>query len=87
MSWIGRYKAQQNTTNHEWCEYSLLNIASVIDMEPALLVCYDFHPAWISNHILSKVWDEITYHFPNFNSATVEVCYWIIDLIGPTISP
>ena len=30
-------------------------------------------PAWISNHMLSKVWDEITYPFLNVNGATVEV--------------
>ena len=24
----------------------------------------------------SNVWDEITYPFPNFNGATVEVCEW-----------
>ena len=30
-------------------------------------------PAWISNYIHYKVWDEITYPFLNFNSATVEV--------------
>ena len=30
-------------------------------------------PAWISNHIQYKVWDEITYSFLNFNGATVEV--------------
>ena len=30
-------------------------------------------PAWISNYMLSKVWDEITYPFLNFNGATVEV--------------
>ena len=24
-------------------------------------------PAWISNHTPSKMWDEITYPFPNFN--------------------
>ena len=29
----------------------------------------------------TKMWDEITYPFPNFNSATVEVCEWIIDSI------
>ena len=28
---------------------------------------------WISNHMPSKVWDEITYPFLNFNGATVEV--------------
>ena len=39
-------------------------------------------PAWISNHILSKVWDEITYPFPNFNACTVEVWEWISDFIS-----
>ena len=29
--------------------------------------------AWISNHKPSKVWDEITYPFLNFNGCTVEV--------------
>ena len=33
--------------------------------------------AWISNHIPNKLWNEITYPFPNFNGATVEVCEWI----------
>ena len=30
-------------------------------------------PAWISNYMPSKVWDEITYPFLNFNGCTVEV--------------
>ena len=30
-------------------------------------------PAWISNHLSGKVWDEITYQFLNFNGVTVEV--------------
>ena len=25
----------------------------------------------------SKVWDEITYPFPNFNGATIEVREWM----------
>ena len=28
-----------------------------------------------------KVWDEITYPFPNYNSATVEVSEWISNFI------
>ena len=32
-----------------------------------------FIPAWISNYIYYKVWDEIAYPFLNFNGATVEV--------------
>ena len=32
-------------------------------------------PAWIGNCILSKVWYEITYPFPNFNSCSPhEIC-------------
>ena len=34
-------------------------------------------PAWLSNHMLSKICDEVTYSFPNFNSCTVEVWEWI----------
>ena len=34
-------------------------------------------PAWISNHMRSKVWDKITYPLPNFIGATVEVWEWI----------
>ena len=34
-------------------------------------------PAWMSNYNHYKVQDEITYPFPNFNGATVEVWEWI----------
>ena len=34
--------------------------------------CLAFTPG-ISNHMPSKVWDEITYPFLTFNGATVEV--------------
>ena len=30
-------------------------------------------PAWIGNHMPSKAWDEITYLFPSFNGATVNL--------------
>ena len=30
-------------------------------------------PVWISNHTPNKMWDEITYQFPNFNGCTVRV--------------
>ena len=30
-------------------------------------------PAWISDYIRYKVWNETTYPSPNFNGATVEV--------------
>ena len=38
-------------------------------------------PTCISNYIHYKVWDKITYPFPNFNSCTVEVWEWISNFI------
>ena len=38
-------------------------------------------PAWISNHVSSKVWYEISYPMPNFNSYTTEVSEWISNFI------
>ena len=37
---------------------------------------------WITNHMPSKVWDESTYQFPNFNGNTVEVWEGISNLIS-----
>ena len=42
------------------------------------LTCFNFNP---SNSIHYKVWNEITYPFPNFNSATVEVWERISNFI------
>ena len=36
-----------------------------------------FNSTWISNYNHYNVWDEISYPFPNFNGATVEVWEWI----------
>ena len=38
-------------------------------------------PACRSNCMPSKVWDKITYPFPNFNGCTVEVWEWISNFI------
>ena len=35
--------------------------------------------AWISNHMPSKVWDDIPYPFPNCNGCTVDLWEWISD--------
>ena len=43
---------------------------------------YDDPVAWISNYTHHKVWDEITYPFPNFNGAAVEVWEWINNFIS-----
>ena len=39
-------------------------------------------PAWISNYILSKVWDKITYPLQNFGGWNNEVCEWIGNFIA-----
>ena len=41
----------------------------------------DLIPAWISNCTQYIMWGEITYPFPNFNGATVEVWEWISNFI------
>ena len=38
-------------------------------------------PAWISNHMLTKVWHEITYQFPNFNGSSKPIAHFILDVI------
>ena len=40
-------------------------------------------PVWISNHMPSKVKDEITDPFPNFNGCTVKVWQWISNFPTP----
>ena len=39
----------------------------------------DTTPAWISNHMLSKMWHETTYPIRNFYGANVEVWEWIYN--------
>ena len=36
---------------------------------------------WISIHMSSKVYDEITYQFLNFNGCTIDVYEWISNFI------
>ena len=38
-------------------------------------------PAWISNYLPNKVWDEINYPFPNFKGCTIEVWEWRSNFI------
>ena len=52
-----------------------------ITQGPILITMINFYPAWISNYIHSKVWDEITYRFPSSNGCTAEVWEWISDFI------
>ena len=38
-------------------------------------------PAWISNHLPSKVWNEIAHPFPNLSGTTIEVWERISNFI------
>ena len=46
-----------------------------------LLTWFNFIPTWICNHTPSKVWDENTDPFQNFNGSTVEVWEGISSFI------
>ena len=49
---------------------------------PPILTWINFIiPAWISNYIRCKVWIEITYPLPNFNSAATKVWEWRSNFI------
>ena len=76
-----------SAVNMTFISYSIITIATdflAMQGARAHFSCGPFYwhgltliPAWISNHMPSKVWGEITYPFPNFNGCTVEVWEWI----------
>ena len=41
----------------------------------------NFIPAWINSHIPCRVWDKITFPFPNFNGITAEDWEWMSKFI------
>ena len=51
----------------KWC------VMGYCFLGPLLLTWFNLIPTWMSNYIHFNVWDEITYPFLNFNSATIEV--------------
>ena len=50
-----------------------LLVTSCLHVAPFTNMVLNLTPAWISNHTPSKMWDEVTYPFINFNGATVDV--------------
>ena len=45
-----------------------INVSIILIFLGTLLsTWFNFNPVWINNHIPKKVWDEITYKFPNGN--------------------
>ena len=51
---------------HSWTKAVCMTASPPSYLQPLFLT-------WISNYMLGKVWDEITYPFLNFNGCTVEV--------------
>ena len=60
---------------------SLINMIFVNTRCPFYLHGLTLTPAWISYHIHHKMWNEITYPFPNFNGATIELWEWVNNFI------
>ena len=65
--------------------FSLPNVLSVNMAVGLLGLFYEYGlnsiRAGLSNHMPSKVWDEIIYPFPNFNGAVDEFTYLFPDFI------
>ena len=59
---------QQNVCCEFYCQYSFKNMQIQINTWGSFYL-YESSSLqiWISNHMLSKVWDEISYPFPSFN--------------------
>ena len=70
FTYVTPYALSMNSHCNE-CQGTLDNIGWDLawwQLLPSTLI-----PSWISNHMFSKVWDEITYPFLNFSGTTVEV--------------
>ena len=65
------------TLNHWNSPINCMLMPLLGHLGPLLLTWINFIPAWISYHLPSKVWDEITYAYSNFNGCTIEVWEWI----------
>ena len=59
--------------NYDWCSNEASKIRPVVSEKHKMTSGLTLIPAWISNYMPGKVWDEITYPFLNFNGCTVEV--------------
>ena len=71
---------------HFMCKYGRKNeylVMFVLPSFPLQPFCQrdltEIH-TWINNYIHYKVWDEMTYPFPNFNGCTVEILDRISNL-------
>ena len=60
--------------------YSFWDVFAFISRIPFYYHSLALILAWMNNHMPSKMWNNITYRFPNFNGTTVEVWEWIINI-------
>ena len=80
--WTATAKFSQNTPNF-WIrtmpaddfKHNARSYAGVWWPEPLLLTWFNFNPSMVKH----KVWNEITYPFPNFNNASNFIPYWAFD--------
>ena len=52
------------------------------EIGPSIMITLQLWRILVNNYSQYKVWDKITYSFPNFNSKTVEGCEWISNLMS-----
>ena len=75
LKWNSYIFIQENAFENVVCVMAaILSIGEWVTSETTCALI----PAWISNYIYCKVWDEFTYPFPNFNSCSWK---WISNFI------
>ena len=78
------YSRNNNTINNKYNQQNNKQYQMDISLfhhECTQLYSFNHHRltlilAGISNHMSSKAWNEITYHFLNFNYVFDELCDW-----------
>ena len=75
LYWDGQIGTWKTTYFKNKLEFGLYgwSKANVLRKHPFYSYGLSLIPVWVGNYIHSKVWDEITYRFPNFNGAIVAI--------------
>ena len=68
---MGVYDSHDQFSHQSFPFTSLVKIV-IFQLGPISLSWFKFNPGMAKNHMSSKVWDEVTYPFPNFNREVVE---------------
>ena len=71
-----------------WLELPMDDVFSCpYDQGPLYWHGLTYIPAWLSNHMSSQMWDDITYSFPNCNSCAFEVWERLLEIIFVNLVP